>query len=261
MGMSENLDIYMKEIDEALIPVGKRLGLELRCGDVIYAAYNFTIDLKGVVKTETIDGQRDVFNQRASLYNFSPEDYGKEFEDGGKRFRFIGFNKKARTNHCEILCLNNNKIYKCKPLYIRSMLQKASLSGSSHTDAITSADQKIILQKTVSFFSAECMETYSLGEFHDNLTVSQAVESYNKIPSERLNAIKGIGITVHTNGLPNYTDAHYDLMQLCELNPDVIELAGGDRELVQNAYQELLDYLQKNGVKYKINHTTTAKKI
>lgn len=99
--------------------------------------------------------------------------------------------------------------------------------------------------KTITFFVAECMEIYSLGEYHEKLTVEKAVEIYNRIPSERRNAIKGIGVIIHLKGQPEYTDSHYDLMHLGKMDPDVLEYAGEDEPLVREAYQALVDCLKK----------------
>ena len=49
----------------------------------------------------------------------------------------------------------------------------------------------------VSFYVAECSEFPSLGEYHEGLTLNEAIEIYEKIPDERLHAIKGIGIELH----------------------------------------------------------------
>lgn len=35
------------------------------------------------------------------------------------------------------------------------------------------------------FYAAECMEFTSYGEFHDNLTLEEAVKCYNAIPAKR----------------------------------------------------------------------------
>lgn len=47
-------------------------------------------------------------------------------------------------------------------------------------------------KETLSFYVAECLEFTFAGEFHDHLTMEEALESYDKIPSERMNADKCI---------------------------------------------------------------------
>ena len=41
--------------------------------------------------------------------------------------------------------------------------------------------------------SIECMEFPNLGEYHDNLSLEEAIRIYQEIPAERMNGIKGIG--------------------------------------------------------------------
>lgn len=45
-----------------------------------------------------------------------------------------------------------------------------------------------------SFFIAECMEFKNLGEVYQVYFLEDAIAIYNKIPAERLNGIKGIGL-------------------------------------------------------------------
>lgn len=43
-------------------------------------------------------------------------------------------------------------------------------------------------EETLSFYVAECLEFTFAGEFHDHLTMEEALEAYDKIPSERMNS-------------------------------------------------------------------------
>ena len=45
----------------------------------------------------------------------------------------------------------------------------------------------------LTYYVAECMEFPNLGEYHDNLSLEEAVRIYQEIPAERMNGIKGIG--------------------------------------------------------------------
>ena len=51
-------------------------------------------------------------------------------------------------------------------------------------------------EETLSFYVAECLEFTFAGEFHDHLTMEEALEVYDKIPSERMNADKCIGFCI-----------------------------------------------------------------
>lgn len=54
-------------------------------------------------------------------------------------------------------------------------------------------------EETLIFYVAECLEFTFAGEFHDHLTMKEALEAYDKIPSERMSADKCIGFCIPTN--------------------------------------------------------------
>lgn len=55
-------------------------------------------------------------------------------------------------------------------------------------------------EETLSFYVVECLEFTFAGEFHDHLTMEEALEAYDKIPSERMNADKCIGFCIEEDG-------------------------------------------------------------
>ena len=55
-------------------------------------------------------------------------------------------------------------------------------------------------EETLSFYVAECLEFTFAGEFHDHLTMEEALEVYDKIPSGRMNADKCIGFCIEEDG-------------------------------------------------------------
>lgn len=254
----KDLAVYRKAINEALVPVGQEYGLEFSCGNAEFDEYSFVFKLKGIVKSKEVNGEKEMFKQRAAIYGFRPDDYGREIISKGKRFRFIGFNDKARVNCCIILCLEDNKKYTCPPDTIHYLLEKDLSSGNmrsgSGTPETAGQGKQAASPTSASFFVAECMEMYNMGEYHENLSVQKAVEKYITIPAEHMNGIKGIGVVIHTEGQPRAADAHYDLMSLGELDPDIPEYAGKDKLLVLEAYQKLKDYLDENGIDYTIKN-------
>lgn len=48
----------------------------------------------------------------------------------------------------------------------------------------------------ISFYAAECSEFPVLGEVHQDLSLSEALEAYEKIPSDRMNGIKSVGFNL-----------------------------------------------------------------
>ena len=65
-------------------------------------------------------------------------------------------------------------------------------------------------EATISFYVAECMEFPNLGEHHENLTLSEAMKLYEKIPAERMNGVKGIGFELYDGSM---YDGQYPLME------------------------------------------------
>ena len=66
--------------------------------------------------------------------------------------------------------------------------------GNSNAEINREAEKT---EATISFYVAECMEFPVLGEYHENLTLEEALAVYEKIPAERMNGIKGIGFVLH----------------------------------------------------------------
>lgn len=99
-------------------------------------------------------------------------------------------------------------------------------------------------EATISFYAAECMEFPVLGEYHENLTLEEALAVYEKIPAERMNGIKGIGFVLHDGS--TYDNAEYELMSAGQVRTDMIDLIPHYREspLVQKAVTDVKTYLE-----------------
>lgn len=97
----------------------------------------------------------------------------------------------------------------------------------------------------ITFYAAECMEFTSFGEFHGNLTLEEAVESYNRIPSSRLNAIKGIGFILEDDSI--YSGGEWGLLRAGEVDYDNLELVPHYQKspLVQEAVKKLETMIRK----------------
>jgi hypothetical protein len=75
---------------------------------------------------------------------------------------------------------------------------KESLNTIRQTasELITSIDEKVqeltAEKPSITFSVAECAEFPNMGEYHENLTLPEAVEIYKQIPAERMHGIKSI---------------------------------------------------------------------
>ena len=90
----------------------------------------------------------------------------------------------------------------------------------------------------LTYYVAECMEFPNLGEYHDNLSLEEAIRIYQEIPAERMNGIKGIGFELkdgsdYKGPFPILTGQTIDL--------DTIQAIDyyRDNPLVQKAVKEL----------------------
>ena len=103
-------------------------------------------------------------------------------------------------------------------------------------------------EATISFYVAECMEFPVMGEYHNNLTLEEAIKIYESIPAERLHGIKGIGFDLQ-DGDENYS-GEYELMSADRIRRDLIDMIPHYKEspLVQKAITDMEKYLdEKHG--------------
>lgn len=98
---------------------------------------------------------------------------------------------------------------------------------------------------TITFYVAECTEFPVLGEYHERLeTLQEAMELYKKIPSERMNGIKGIGFRLEDGSI---YDGNFDLMVMGEMQTEFINEIPQYRNspLVQKAISDMEEILSK----------------
>lgn len=103
-------------------------------------------------------------------------------------------------------------------------------------------------EATISFYVAECMEFPVMGEYHNNLTLEEAIKIYESIPAERLHGIKGIGFDLQ-DGDEDYS-GEYELMRWDRVDRELIDMIPHYKEspLVQKAINDMEKYLnEKHG--------------
>lgn len=101
------------------------------------------------------------------------------------------------------------------------------------------------VEPSISFYVAECMEYPVMGEYHENLTLQEAYELYEKIPPERINGVKGIGFRLEDGSI---YDGLFELMSGGTVIKDVINEIPHYKEspLVQKAIADLEKILSEN---------------
>ena len=90
----------------------------------------------------------------------------------------------------------------------------------------------------LTYYVAECMEFPNLGEYHDNLSLEEAIRIYQEIPAERMNGIKGIGFELKDGS--DY-EGPFPILTGQTIDLDTIQAIDHyrDNPLVQKAVKEL----------------------
>lgn len=96
----------------------------------------------------------------------------------------------------------------------------------------------------ISFYAAECAEFPVMGEVHYDLTLPEALEAYEKIPSERMNGLKCVGFDLKDGS--DY-EGMQSLMIEGKIQKDFLNSIPGFREnsYVQNAISRVEKYLEE----------------
>ncbi len=137
-------------------------------------------------------------------------------------------------------------------------------------DLIAKIDEKVqeltAEKEPISFYVAECGEFHSMGEFHENLTLQQAVDVYKSIPSDRMNGVKTIGFVIKDD---NLLANEYDLVVGNRLNmqemKDILPELAAHPQVVKAADEIAklmpeLEGIEKISMKEKIKEKTKAAK-
>lgn len=112
-----------------------------------------------------------------------------------------------------------------EPAPIEQPEDAAKVSDRQQTDDLT-------------YYVAECMEFPNLGEYHDNLSLEEAIRIYQEIPAERMNGIKGIGFELKDGS--DY-EGPFPILTGQTIGLDTIQAIDyyRDNPLVQKAVKEL----------------------
>ena len=146
----------------------------------------------------------------------------------------------------EVLAEHGHSVSECGVISAEYLQEQSYRAETQRAEAMKEklAAEKPALEASISFYVAECAEFPVMGEFHDNLTLEQALEVYDKIPAERMNGIKSIGFSLEDGSIYS---GMFDLMVGGEVQAEVVNHIQHYREspLVQKAISDMKTLLEK----------------
>ena len=146
----------------------------------------------------------------------------------------------------EVLAEHGHSVSECGVISTEYLQEQSYRAETQRAEAMKEklAAEKPAPEASISFYVAECAEFPVMGEFHDNLTLEQALEVYDKIPAERMNGIKSIGFSLENGSIYS---GMFDLMVGGEVQAEVVNHIQHYREspLVQKAISDMKTLLEK----------------
>ena len=140
----------------------------------------------------------------------------------------------------------------------RSLLSR--LENAETLSIFTRQPEQEQPEATITFYVAECMEFPVMGEYHNNLTLEEAIKIYESIPADRLHGGKGIGFDLQ-DGDEDYS-GEYELMSWDRVDRELIDMIPHYKEspLVQKAINDMEKYLnEKHGKVQEAEQTVEMK--
>jgi antirestriction protein ArdC len=146
----------------------------------------------------------------------------------------------------EVLAEHGHSISECGVISAEYLQEQSYRAETQRAEAMKEklAAEKPAPEASISFYVAECAEFPVMGEFHDNLTLEQALEVYDKIPAERMNGIKSIGFSLEDGSIYS---GMFDLVVGGEVQAEIVNHIQHYREspLVQKAISDMKTLLEK----------------
>ena len=146
----------------------------------------------------------------------------------------------------EVLAEHGHSVSECGVISTAYLQEQSYRAETQRAEAMKEklAAEKPAPEANISFYVAECAEFPVMGEFHDNLTLEQALEIYDKIPAERMNGIKSIGFSLEDGSIYS---GMFDLMVGGEVQAEIVNHIQHYREspLVQKAISDMKTLLEK----------------
>lgn len=146
----------------------------------------------------------------------------------------------------EVLAEHGHSVSECGVISTVYLQEQSYRAETQRAEAMKEklAAEKPAPEASISFYVAECAGFPVMGEFHDNLTLEQALEVYDKIPAERMNGIKSIGFSLEDGSIYS---GMFDLMVGGEVQAEIVNHIQHYREspLVQKAISDMKTLLEK----------------
>ena len=141
----------------------------------------------------------------------------------------------------EVLAEHGHSVSECGVISTAYLQEQSYRAETQRAEAMK---EKLAAEASISFYVAECAEFPVMGEFHDDLTLEQALEVYDKIPAERMKGIKSIGFSLEDGSIYS---GMFDLMVGGEVQAEIVNHIQHYREspLVQKAISDMKTLLEK----------------
>lgn len=122
---------------------------------------------------------------------------------------------------------------------MQAVMQERTRSEEQVMDSVQSP-----VEASISFYVAECIEFPVMGEYHEGLTLEQAMEAYEKIPSDRIHGVKGIGFDLQDGSIYS---GQYELFAGGKVCHEALDLVDHYKNspLVQDAVKRLDTFSEK----------------
>ena len=128
--------------------------------------------------------------------------YNKDFTERDGGILETDGDKSVREAMTELLAEFGCDAAQGKVMNAAELREQADTIAEQQAEALKEklAAERPAPVESISFYVAECSEFTFAGEYHDHLTMEQALEIYDKIPSERMNGVKCIGFCIEEDG-------------------------------------------------------------
>ena len=216
-------------------------------------------------ESEAYLNQKEIEKLAADLDNFSYEydtyEYKDTVENREEQVEKITediLNKKTGCLKDWLVEVSEESDIDSDVITARSLLSR--LENAETLSIFTRQPEQEQPEATITFYVAECMEFPVMGEYHNNLTLEEAIKIYESIPAERMHGGKGIGFDLQ-DGDEDYS-GEYELMSWDRVDRELIDMIPHYKEspLVQKAINDMEKYLnEKHGKVQETEQTVEVK--